>query len=171
MKGMKTYEALRVFHIQLQQLSLAVVFETKLPLRITDGRGNSTICGSSSPNQNGNLRQRFTGLAMISLLLMVEGTSIQNSFPLPSTFTGSKHMGGCFPPSTRGLKHSTRAAPVLETWDLWDLPNQSSWDQDAPKCWKRIARCFSVFHVCSFRYSWMAKHGQKIGDLWVIQRT
>ena len=36
------------FHLQLQQLSLAVFFETELPLRIKDGRGNWTICGSSA---------------------------------------------------------------------------------------------------------------------------
>ena len=86
-------------------------------------------------------------------------------------FTGSKHVGGCFPPSARGLKHSTRAAPVLETWDLPDLPNlKVAWDTHSP-CSERIASCFSVFHVDSIGYFWVAKHGQKIGDFSVIQRT
>jgi hypothetical protein len=45
-KGTKTHETLHFF--ELQQLSLAVFFETDLPLRIKDGPGNSTICGSSA---------------------------------------------------------------------------------------------------------------------------
>ena len=96
--------------------------------------------------------------------MVFPGKSIQKSFPLPSMFTGSKHVDGCFPPSARGLKHSTRAAPVLETWDLPDLPNlKVAWDTHSP-CSERLASCFSVFHVDSIGYFWVAKHGQKIGD-------